>query len=138
MEQKVANGYGHGDREVMVLAHHGGQVRCCVTHVGGKRGIILMVFKQPGANVIETVDKIKAALPRLRAAMPPALHVDVLSDRTQAPSGVGYALENRIVSSRSLPEIFDDCGVQRLAAFFRATRNPNCGFRSFQPGVPKD
>ncbi len=49
----------------------------------GKRGVFLVVFKQPGANVIDTVDKIKAALPRLRAAMPPALHVDVLSDRTQ-------------------------------------------------------
>ncbi len=47
----------------------------------------------------------------------------VLADRPQAPSGVGYALENRIVLSRSLPEVFRDCGVQRLAAFFRTTRN---------------
>ena len=46
----------------------------------------------------------------------------VLADRPQAPSGVGYALENRIVLSRSLPEVFRDCGVQRLAAFFRSTR----------------
>jgi hydrophobic/amphiphilic exporter-1 (mainly G- bacteria), HAE1 family len=49
----------------------------------GKRGVFLVVFKQPGANVIDTVDKIKQELPRLRAAMPPALHVDILSDRTQ-------------------------------------------------------
>jgi uncharacterized circularly permuted ATP-grasp superfamily protein/uncharacterized alpha-E superfamily protein len=47
----------------------------------------------------------------------------VLADRPQSPSGVGYALENRIVLSRSLPEVFRDCGVERLAAFFRATRN---------------
>jgi uncharacterized circularly permuted ATP-grasp superfamily protein/uncharacterized alpha-E superfamily protein len=47
----------------------------------------------------------------------------VLTDRPQAPSGVGYALENRIVLSRSLPEAFRDCGVQRLASFFRATQN---------------
>ena len=46
----------------------------------------------------------------------------VLADRTQAPSGAGYALENRIVLSRSLPEAFRDCRVQRLAAFFRAQR----------------
>ncbi len=39
----------------------------------------------------------------------------VLSDRTQAPSGAGYALENRIVLSRSLPEAFRDCRVHRLA-----------------------
>ena len=49
----------------------------------GKRGVFLVVFKQPGANVIETVDKIKAQLPRLVAAIPPAIHVDILSDRTQ-------------------------------------------------------
>src|SRR5262249_52368750 len=48
-----------------------------------KRGIILVIFKQPGANVIETVERINAALPRLRAAMPPAIHLDTLSDRTQ-------------------------------------------------------
>ncbi len=46
----------------------------------------------------------------------------VLADRTQAPSGAGYALENRIVLSRSLPEPFRDCRVQRLAPFFRGLR----------------
>ncbi|MGA9202148.1 MAG: efflux RND transporter permease subunit, partial [Pseudolabrys sp.] len=40
-------------------------------------------FKQPGANVIDTVDKINAALPKLRATMPPAINVFTLSDRTQ-------------------------------------------------------
>ncbi|MGE0419830.1 MAG: efflux RND transporter permease subunit [Acetobacteraceae bacterium] len=49
----------------------------------GKRGIILLVFKQPGANVIETVERIKAALPRLEAAIPPAIRVNVVMDRTQ-------------------------------------------------------
>jgi HAE1 family hydrophobic/amphiphilic exporter-1 len=49
----------------------------------GKRGVFLVIFKQPGANVIETVDKIKAALPRLVAAIPPTVKIDVLSDRTQ-------------------------------------------------------
>jgi len=49
----------------------------------GKRGVFLIVFKQPGANVIETVDRIKAELPRLQAAMPPSIQVGILSDRTQ-------------------------------------------------------
>jgi HAE1 family hydrophobic/amphiphilic exporter-1 len=49
----------------------------------GKRGVFLVVFKQPGANVIATVDRIKAELPRLRAAMPPSVRVEVMSDRTQ-------------------------------------------------------
>jgi len=49
----------------------------------GKRGVFLVIFKQPGANVIDTVDKIKAQLPRLIAAIPPAIHVKIISDRTQ-------------------------------------------------------
>jgi HAE1 family hydrophobic/amphiphilic exporter-1 len=49
----------------------------------GKRGVFLVIFKQPGANVIETVDRIMTALPKLSLAMPPAIKVSVLSDRTQ-------------------------------------------------------
>jgi len=48
----------------------------------GKPSINLMVLKQPGANVIDTVDRIKAILPQLQAAIPPAVKVDILSDRT--------------------------------------------------------
>ncbi|KQW63512.1 efflux RND transporter permease subunit [Variovorax sp. Root411] len=51
--------------------------------VGNGRDILLVIFKQPGANVIDTVDAIKAALPRLRAAIPPTVSVDTLVDRTQ-------------------------------------------------------
>ena len=51
--------------------------------VDSGRAIVLAVFKQPGANVIETVDAIKAALPRLQAAIPPTIEVHTLVDRTQ-------------------------------------------------------
>ena len=47
------------------------------------RGMILVITKQPGANVIETVDLIKKALPRLEAAIPPTVQVSTLVDRTQ-------------------------------------------------------
>jgi uncharacterized circularly permuted ATP-grasp superfamily protein/uncharacterized alpha-E superfamily protein len=46
----------------------------------------------------------------------------VLSDRTQAPSGSGYALENRIVLSRTLPSLYRDSHVHRLALYFRTIR----------------
>ncbi|WP_213775224.1 efflux RND transporter permease subunit [Bradyrhizobium sp. dw_78] len=49
----------------------------------GKRGVFLVIYQQPGANVITTVDSIMAALPRLKATMPPAISIFVLSDRTQ-------------------------------------------------------
>ncbi len=48
----------------------------------GTRSILLYVFKQPGANVIETVDQIKAQLPLLIRNIPPAINISVLQDRT--------------------------------------------------------
>jgi hydrophobe/amphiphile efflux-1 (HAE1) family protein len=48
-----------------------------------RRGILLICYKQPGANVIATVDRIRAALPRLEVSIPPAIHVQTIVDRTQ-------------------------------------------------------
>src|ERR1017187_8573887 len=47
----------------------------------------------------------------------------VLADRTQAPSGSGYALENRIIVADVLPDLFRTSNVLRLAPFFRAQRD---------------
>jgi len=49
----------------------------------GKRTILLAVFKLPSANVIGTVDLVKASLARLQDAIPASIKIDVLSDRTQ-------------------------------------------------------
>ncbi|HEY2302684.1 MAG TPA: circularly permuted type 2 ATP-grasp protein [Acidimicrobiales bacterium] len=46
----------------------------------------------------------------------------VLSDRSQTPSGFGYALENRTVISRVFPSLYRSCEVHRLAPFFRSLR----------------
>jgi uncharacterized circularly permuted ATP-grasp superfamily protein len=46
----------------------------------------------------------------------------VLSSRADAPSGIGYALENRIVISNTFPDLFRDMQVERLASFFNAYR----------------
>ena len=46
----------------------------------------------------------------------------VISDRTQAPSGAGYALENRIVMAETFPDLFREAQVHRLASFFRDFR----------------
>ena len=48
-----------------------------------KPSIVLIVFKQPGANVIATVDRIEAALPKLQAAIPSAVKVRTIMDRTK-------------------------------------------------------
>ncbi|MGO4407658.1 efflux RND transporter permease subunit [Bosea sp. RAF48] len=49
----------------------------------GKPGVFLVIFKQPGANVIATVDKVMEALPHLTAGISPGIKIGVLSDRTQ-------------------------------------------------------
>jgi uncharacterized circularly permuted ATP-grasp superfamily protein/uncharacterized alpha-E superfamily protein len=46
----------------------------------------------------------------------------VLGDRAQAPSGAGYALENRLIMARTFPSLFGDMNVRRLAPFFRDFR----------------
>jgi len=48
----------------------------------GKPGVLLLVFKQPGANVIDTVRQVKAVLPHAMAAIPPAIKLDLINDRT--------------------------------------------------------
>jgi multidrug efflux pump len=48
-----------------------------------QRAIIMPIQRQPGANVIATVDRVKAMLPQLEASIPPAIKVSILSDRTQ-------------------------------------------------------
>jgi multidrug efflux pump len=47
-----------------------------------KRAVLLVVFKQPDANVVRTTDQIHAILPQLRTWLPPSVHLDVMSDRT--------------------------------------------------------
>lgn len=47
----------------------------------------------------------------------------VVADRTQAPSGAGYALENRIVIARAFPQLFRDLKVEHLAKFFGTLRD---------------
>ncbi|HEY6077384.1 MAG TPA: circularly permuted type 2 ATP-grasp protein [Polyangiaceae bacterium] len=47
----------------------------------------------------------------------------VFSDRTQAPTGAGYALENRLVLGRALPELFREYRVERVAGFFAKVRH---------------
>ena len=48
----------------------------------GKRSVLVIIYKQPNANIIETVDAIKELLPELQAAMPNDVDVEVVADRT--------------------------------------------------------
>lgn len=58
----------------------------------------------------------------------------VLGDRTQAPSGPGFALENRMASTRVFHDLYPEANILRLAGFFRAFRDSLYGLRGDEPG----
>jgi len=58
-----------------------------VGYVNGRLAMLLIIFRQPGANIIETVDRVLAALPQLQAEVPAALHMNVILDRTTTIRG---------------------------------------------------
>ncbi|NSL53899.1 circularly permuted type 2 ATP-grasp protein [Uliginosibacterium aquaticum] len=59
----------------------------------------------------------------------------VVNDRSQSPSGMGYALENRIITARLLPELFRELRVTRLASFFAALRDSIASYAPHDNGL---
>jgi multidrug efflux pump len=51
-------------------------------YLNGKRAILLIIFRQPGVNIIDTVDRIRAELPSIQASIPQGIDVTVVLDRT--------------------------------------------------------
>src|SRR5215472_2867605 len=68
----------------------------------GEPSVILAVFRQPGANMIETVDRIRAILPELRASISPSLHLGVASDRSITIRASIHDVERTLMISVSL------------------------------------
>jgi len=76
---------------------YAGKAAAADNTISNARSIVLAITKQPGANVIETVDRIKAALPRLQAAIPPTVHVNTLIDRTQTIRASVHEVEYTLI-----------------------------------------
>jgi len=68
----------------------------------GEPSVILAVFRQPGANMIETVDRIKAIMPELRASISPSLHLNIAIDRTTTIRASIHDVERTLIISISL------------------------------------
>jgi multidrug efflux pump len=64
---------------------------------GDRRAIVLNVQRQPGANVIDVADRVKALLPQLRASMPQSIDVAILSDRTETVRASVHDVETTLV-----------------------------------------
>ena len=68
----------------------------------GKTSVLIIIFRQPGANIIETVDRVKALLPQLRHSIPGAIDLNVLMDRTPTIRASLHDVERTLVISTLL------------------------------------
>jgi multidrug efflux pump len=70
--------------------------------VNGKPSVLIIIFRQPGANIIETVDRIRAALPALKASIPSAIDTEIVLDRTLTIRASVRDVERSLMISISL------------------------------------
>ncbi|MGA9111734.1 MAG: multidrug efflux RND transporter permease subunit [Smithella sp.] len=68
-------------------------------YFNGKPCVMIIISKQPGANVIETVNRIKDLLPQLRASMPAAIDLQIASDRTPSIRTSLFEVERTLIIS---------------------------------------
>jgi multidrug efflux pump len=68
----------------------------------GKPAVLLVIFRQPGANIIDTVDRIMALLPALRAAIPPAVQLSVVQNATTTIRASVHDIEITLLISVAL------------------------------------
>ncbi len=65
----------------------------------GKPAVLIIVFRQPGANIIATVDHVRAALPQLKLAISPAIGLDIVMDRTTTVRASVSDIERTLIIS---------------------------------------
>src|SRR3954447_19164921 len=70
--------------------------------VNGKPGIVLPIFRQPGANIIDTVDRVRALLPYLQSSISPAMTLSLIMDRTTSVRASVSDIERTLLISIGL------------------------------------
>ncbi|MEN6616209.1 MAG: efflux RND transporter permease subunit, partial [Syntrophorhabdus sp.] len=70
--------------------------------MNGKPSVMVIVFRQPGANIIETVDRVREILPQLAAAMPGSTEVSIVQDRTPPIRSSLQSVEESLIISAGL------------------------------------
>src|SRR6185437_2552732 len=86
------------DTRVVGLAAHG----TTDPNVSGKPAVLIIVFRQPGANIIDTVDRVYSLMPELANSISPAIHVDDVMDRTTTIRASVHDIEITILISVAL------------------------------------
>ena len=86
--------------------------------VNGQPSVLIIIFRQPGANIIETVDRIRAAIPSLKASIPTAIDVRVVLDRTMTIRASVRDVERTLMISISLVILVVFLFLRNLRATF--------------------
>jgi multidrug efflux pump len=68
----------------------------------GKPSVLVIIFRQPGANIIDTVDRIRAVMPQIHGAIPAAIHLQVAMDQTQTIRASVHDVERTLIISVAL------------------------------------
>jgi multidrug efflux pump len=103
-------------RPLIVYSNHGAVVRlgdvadvqdalADVRNLGlinGKPGILMPIFRQPAANIIDTVDRVRALLPYLQSSIPPAIKLSIVMDRTTTVRASVKDIEETLLISIAL------------------------------------
>ena len=132
------------DYKPLIVAYHNGAAvrvsdvgrvrstrwKTCATpgYANGKPSVLVIIFRQPGANIIDTVDRIRAALPQLKAAIPQAIDMR----RRAGPDRHHSRLGARCGAHAADLDRAGDPGGVRLSAQCRAPRSfpaSPCRFR---------
>jgi multidrug efflux pump len=71
-------------------------------YANGKPSVLVIIFRQPGANIIETVDRIRAVLPQIHAAIPAAIDLKIAMDQTQTIRASVHDVERTLLLSIGL------------------------------------
>ncbi len=86
------------DTRVIGLAAHGTTDKSAE----GKPAVLIIIFRQPGANIIDTVDRVYDLMPQLAASISPAIHLDVVMDRTTTIRASVHDIEITLLISVAL------------------------------------
>ena len=78
-------------------------------YLNGKRAVTLIIFRQPGANIIDTVDRIKAQLPSLEASIPQGIDMTIVLDRTTTIRASVHDVERTLLI---FDRAGDPCGIR--------------------------
>jgi multidrug efflux pump len=70
--------------------------------MNGQRSILVIIFRQPGANIIDTVDRVRLALPQLKASIPSAINLTVVMDQTITIRASVHEVERTLLISIGL------------------------------------